>query len=250
MSEHPLYLALKKLASDLRKLFHLATRENEESWNTFIALARKELDENAISGGPHKSEDIVHKTLIREVYDHLTLLIHTLKTSEERYKKLATRDLLTGLYNRNFFNETILRDIKKAERKNERLCVYLIDVNNFKKINDTYGHLHGDGVLQECAGILKKSVVRKSDFLCRYGGDEFIIITPEHACEADSQILRRIEKHLAEWNNNYSSFSYSLSVSIGCAVWKPGDDFMATLRAADDQMYENKRKNRGQQCAP
>jgi diguanylate cyclase (GGDEF)-like protein len=244
MSQHPLYIALKGLAGDLRKLFHLATHEDADSWNNFISIVRKELDEKEVSGKRHKDEELLYASLIREVYDHLTLLIHTLKKSEERYKKLATRDLLTGLYNRNYFNETIVRDIKKAERKKERLSFILIDIDGFKKINDTFGHLHGDGVLQECAHILKKSVVRKSDFLCRYGGDEFIIITPEQDCAVNDKLLNRIEKHLDEWNNKYSSFDYRLSLSIGCAVWKPGDNFMETLHEADKRMYANKRKTK------
>jgi diguanylate cyclase (GGDEF)-like protein len=198
-NDDPLYRALKQLAADLRVLFELAVKEDEKSWDSHIALAKREIE--SLQPPPalkNREEILLSLALIKEVYDHLSLLINTLKTSQERYKKLATRDILTGVYNRNYFNETIIRDIELARRRDERLSFILIDVNDFKMINDTYGHLHGDGVLRACADILRKSV-RKSDFLCRYGGDEFVIVTPQPTCEANGPLFERIRTNLEEW---------------------------------------------------
>jgi diguanylate cyclase (GGDEF)-like protein len=161
-----------------------------------------------------------------------------------RYKRLATRDLLTGLYNRNYFNEAIIRDVERAKRYGERLSFILIDVNDFKQINDAYGHLHGDGVLRACAEVLKHSV-RKSDFLCRFGGDEFVIVTPQSACGDNRQLYERIEAHLAEWNAKFSAFDYRLSFSIGCAAWEQGRDIVDVLHEADQEMYRDKKKRKG-----
>jgi diguanylate cyclase (GGDEF)-like protein len=240
-NEHPLYRALKQLAADLRVLFELAVKEDEKSWDRHIALAKREIE--SLQPPPalkNREEILLSLALIKEVYDHLSLLINTMKSSHERYKKLATRDLLTGVYNRNYFNETIIRDIELARRRDERLSFILIDVNDFKMINDTYGHLHGDGVLRACADILRKSV-RKSDFLCRYGGDEFVIVTPQPACEANGPLFERIRTNLEEWNSRYATLDYRLSFSIGCAVWEQGRDVLQVIHKADEEMYRNKR---------
>lgn len=244
MTDHKqLHETLKQLSTDIRMLIDLSKHETAESWDQMIDTVKKELaDESGPGKGRRgKTEDLVYRALISEIYDHLGLLVKNLKASQERLRNLATRDLLTGLYNRNFFNETIVRDIQKARRQHETLSMILIDINNFKNINDTYGHLHGDGVLRECAQLLKLSV-RKSDFLCRYGGDEFVIVTPMPDCEANLPLFARIEENLREWNAAYSTFDYTLSLSIGCAVWKEGDNLTEVLNKADREMYRNKKK--------
>jgi len=238
---HPLYKVLKRLAADLHTLFELASKEDEKSWHNYLALAKKEVE--ALQSHPdwEKDELLLYKSLIPEVYDHLNLLISAMQSSQERYKKLATSDLLTGVYNRNYFNVTIVRDIERAKRRDESLSFIMIDVNGFKQINDTYGHLHGDGVLRACADIFKKSV-RKSDFLCRYGGDEFLIVTPQPTCESNKQLFDRIRQNTEEWNSLHSVSDYRLSFSMGCAVWVKGRDILQVLQQADQEMYRNKTK--------
>jgi len=246
MTDHKqLHDALKKLSGDIRVLIDLSRRETDESWEQMIETVKKEIaDEDfQAEGKGQKTTDIVYRALISEIYDHLGLLVKNLKASQERLRKLATRDLLTGLYNRNFFNETIIRDIRKAERQHEKLSIIIIDIDNFKNINDTYGHLHGDGVLRECARILKNAV-RKSDFLCRYGGDEFVIVTPMPLCKENTPLFTRIEESVHAWNLEYATFDYRLSLSIGCSVWEAGKDIIEVLSEADKKMYRNKRKKK------
>lgn len=239
--EHPLYKALRQLATDLRALFEIALDEDESSWNSYIALAKKEVENLKAYGRMKRDEKLVYLSLIQEVYDHLTLLISTMKSSQERYKQLATRDLLTGAYNRNYFNETIVRDIERAKRHDEHLSFIMLDVNGFKLINDTYGHLHGDGVLRACADILRQCV-RKSDFLCRYGGDEFVIVTPQQTCKDNKPLFDRIRKATVQWNAQFAMNDYELSFSIGCAVWRKGKDVLEVLHKADSAMYQDKQK--------
>lgn len=245
MKHTNLHDALKKLSADIRVLIDLSQHETEESWEQMVETVKKEIADEDMQGAAQgqKDVDIMYRVLISEIYDHLGLLVKNLKASQERLRKLATRDLLTGLYNRNFFNETIIRDIRKAERQHETLSFIIIDIDNFKNINDTYGHLHGDGVLRECAHLLKGSV-RKSDFLCRYGGDEFVIVTPMPSCKDNAPLFQRIEENLRLWNLEYATFDYKLSLSIGCAVWETGRDVIEVLSAADKQMYRNKRKKK------
>ena len=238
--ERLLLQTLKQLAVDLRTLFDLAVKEDEASWNAYLELAKKEVEALPARHAKSKEEGLLYQALIQEVYDHLSLLITTLKSSEDRYRKLATRDILTGAYNRNYFNETIIRDIERAKRKDEHLAFIMLDVNDFKQINDTYGHLHGDGVLRACADILRNSI-RKSDFLCRYGGDEFIIVTAQPTCKANDPLYERIRKNLEEWNGRYAALDYRLSFSMGCAVWEQGRDVLQVIHEADEEMYRNKR---------
>lgn len=237
---HPLYKAVQHFTEDIRVLLELSAKEPDGTIESFLDLARVELAKTHFPNCS-KTEETVYKSLISEVYDHLHALIVSMKGMQEKYRKLATRDLLTGLYNRNHFNEVIVRDIERAKRDHERLSFMLIDVNNFKQINDNWGHLHGDGVLKECASILRRSV-RRSDFLCRYGGDEFLIITSKGECEENAPILKRIEQGTAEWNREYAILGYKISFSIGCAVWQEGMDLIDVLHRADQEMYKNKRK--------
>ena len=119
----------------------------------------------------------------------------------------------------------------------------IIDIDNFKFINGTYGHLHGDIVLRACADLLEKCA-RNSDFLCRYCGDEFIIVTPMQTCEENNLLFSRIDKSLEDWNASYATFDYNLSMSIGCAVWEEGKDIIDVLHEADKKMYLNKQKKK------
>ena len=241
--EHPLYQALQRLAKDLRALFELASREDEASWSHYVELVKQELATLEAHPTVKKEELQLYRSLIHDVYDHLNMLVEVMRTSKERYKRLATRDLLTGLYNRNYFNETIVRDIERARRQGEHLSFILIDINDFKRINDTYGHLHGDGVLRACAGILRQAV-RKSDFLCRYGGDEFVIVTPRATCRDNIPLFERIEERTGKWNKEFAVLDYRISFSIGCAIWKPDSDVLQVLHEADQEMYKDKKKRK------
>jgi diguanylate cyclase (GGDEF)-like protein len=240
-----LHQNLKQLSHDIRELVDLAMLESSESWEKMIETVKNEVSEELIQQDQSKgkSEGVVYSTLISEIYDHLGMLMKNIKVSQDRLRKLATRDLLTGLYNRNYFNETIIRDIQKARRYHEKLSMILIDIDNFKYINDTFGHLHGDGVIKECANILSRSV-RRSDFLCRYGGDEFVIVTPKPDCKDNDPLLERIKEQLDKWNSQYATADYTLSFSIGCASWNEEKDIMDVLHEADQNMYQDKQRKR------
>jgi diguanylate cyclase (GGDEF)-like protein len=178
-----------------------------------------------------------------EIYEHLITLVHSLKTTQSKLLNLATKDMLTGLYNRNYFNEAMARETARAKRFGEQMSVLIIDVDGFKSFNDNFGHLHGDGILRECAKILKKSV-RESDFLCRFGGDEFVIVSPRHDCGDNKALMARIEEHVSDWNRDCASDNYRVSFSVGCAVWNGRGDILDTIKAADLSMYESKRNKK------
>lgn len=186
-------------------------------------------------------QQAVFENPIVEIYEHLLTLIHSLREKQDKLKLMATRDLLTGLYNRNYFNETIAREIERAKRQDEQISVIMIDIDRFKQINDSYGHLYGDGVLRECASILKKAT-RKSDIACRFGGDEFLVVTFGSDGHGHDTLISRIQKYLSEWNRQNASDDYRLSLSIGWSALSQEGQLMAALREADRRMYEDKRR--------
>lgn len=188
-------------------------------------------------------QDAVYEDPVIEIYEHLITLVHNLKSKHDRMKTMATRDTLTGLFNRNYFGEVIEREMHRAIRYQERLSLMLIDLDNFKYINDTYGHLHGDGILREFAGILERSV-RSSDLLCRYGGDEFIIVSPKNDCPQNDTLTGRINDNLQAWNETYASDDYRLSCSIGCTSFNKDKSLAEVIGEADRMMFEHKNSKR------
>ncbi|MDA8162855.1 MAG: GGDEF domain-containing protein [Desulfobacteraceae bacterium] len=180
-----------------------------------------------------------------EVYEHLITLVYSLRDKQLELKSMALQDGLTGLYNRACLDMTIGQEMKKIKRYGGGFTVTMIDIDNFKQINDTYGHLHGDGILREFALILKNSV-RESDLIYRYGGDEFIIISPETSDVKIAGMIDRIERGISRWNAEYGSENYILSFSHGSAVYDKEKDFRKVFEEADAQMYtkkQNKKQN-------
>jgi diguanylate cyclase (GGDEF)-like protein len=187
--------------------------------------------------------DAVYKDSLSETYEHLIVLVHSLRTKQEELRHLATRDTLTGLHNRNYFNIVMARELERINRHGGHLSIIFIDIDNFKYINDTYGHLHGDGVLRECAAILSRAM-RSSDLLVRFGGDEFVIAMPETDCNEKAPLIDRIEKIISQWNSEYSSCDYRLSMSIGCSTLEKGKDLETVIGEADADMYRIKMSKR------
>jgi diguanylate cyclase (GGDEF)-like protein len=109
----------------------------------------------------------------------------------------ATRDWLTGLYNRRYFEETLADHIETADRYGRELSLILFDIDGFKQINDSRGHDAGDEVLRQFAGMLK-TAARKADIVCRFGGDEFAVILPETGLSSAVNLVERVVAGIAD----------------------------------------------------
>ncbi len=179
---------------------------------------------------------------ITEIEEHLIVLVHTLISKQEKINELATIDHLTGLHNRRYFDLLIESEINIMERNGGLINLALIDVDNFKRINDIYGHLVGDDILKAFARILLDST-RKSDIVVRYGGDEFLIAAscPDPDFDAAEIIENRIVDKLRVWNKKNAPTGIKLSISIGHSVLKKGDILETAIHEADQRMYKNKR---------
>ncbi|GAV22782.1 diguanylate cyclase [Carboxydothermus pertinax] len=160
------------------------------------------------------------------------------KIMERELKYCSTRDVLTGLYNRAFFEE----EVKRMEKGREYpISVLICDLDNLKAVNDMFGHDKGDLLLKRAADILKGGV-RQGDVVARIGGDEFGILLPSTSREAAEEIAQRIFKRVEEYNKLAPDLPLSLSIGVSTAT-KPGTSLWETLREADDAMYRNKLAN-------
>jgi diguanylate cyclase (GGDEF)-like protein len=151
-------------------------------------------------------------------------------------RELAMIDSLTGLYNRRFAEQRLAAEVARSSRKGHPLTVVSLDLNEFKHINDTYGHPAGDLVLQEFAAALSR-VVRSGDLAVRMGGDEFLLILPECNLVQLQLVLNRIGPLELDWEGRKIPIKYS----AGWREYARGDEPEAMLAAADQALYANKR---------
>jgi methyl-accepting chemotaxis protein len=158
---------------------------------------------------------------------------------------LAIRDPLTNLYTKRLLIEMLPRILGKSKRLKERLlCVIFFDIDNFKRINDTYGHNIGDDVLRQVAGILIQNT-RSDDYCVRYGGEEFVLIC-FHDDEASTiQMAERIRRETAAQEFGSNEDKFSITISAGIAFYDEANEgFDDTLGRADSKLYESKKRGR------
>jgi diguanylate cyclase (GGDEF)-like protein len=149
---------------------------------------------------------------------------------------LASTDSLTGIYNRSKYNEITGREIERAKRFNLSLSIIMFDIDAFKRINDTYGHLTGDQVLETLVTLVQGEI-RKIDILIRWGGDEFICILPETDLGGAIRLGERMRRLVAE--NKFGDIG-KVTLSIGISQFIPGDNEDTLLKRADEGMYKAK----------
>ncbi|MEX1201402.1 MAG: diguanylate cyclase [Methylophaga sp.] len=160
---------------------------------------------------------------------------------------LSMRDVLTGLYNRRFIDEVYVNEISRNRRNNKPLSVLMIDVDHFKRFNDTYGHEAGDVVLKAMGGLLKLHF-RKTDLPCRLGGEEFLVILPECDAESAMTLAEALRQKISELILFHHGKSLGvLTASIGVASWPtPFEDDTKLISAADAALYAAKKAGRDQ----
>lgn len=155
-------------------------------------------------------------------------------------------DELTGVYSRRAGMERLREEFARSHRNNRVFSVAMVDIDHFKQVNDTYGHLAGDQVLREVAGTLKAEL-RQCDVVLRYGGEEFMIIMPDTNKEQALHPLERLGKKLANVEIPLKESKVKVSVSIGVtSTYSGGEDLMETINRADRALYDAKRNGRNQ----
>ncbi len=178
--------------------------------------------------------------------DELEAKLHSImrerKLKEELFY-LSIRDSLTGLFNRRYFFHTLQQEKERAIRQNRALCLILIDIDNFKQYNDTFGHLEGDKALEMLARILKSSLRQSVDSAYRYGGDEFASLLIETTIQQAIQIAERIRISYEREKLG------STTLSLGLTEYKPHFDIETFVKETDEALYEAKRSG-GNQVIP
>jgi len=170
-----------------------------------------------------------------------------LKKQSKEFEKLSKTDYLTGQYNRRHILTELEKEVERAERYGRQLSGMMLDIDDFKTINDEYGHLIGDRVIKTIAAVIQKSI-RKIDILGRYGGDEFLVILPESTLEMARKVGERIQKNLAVYQMNVLGAMGAATLSIGLLSFDKTKNFKAALfvEETDQALLQAKRtgKNR------
>jgi diguanylate cyclase (GGDEF)-like protein/PAS domain S-box-containing protein len=170
-----------------------------------------------------------------------------IRESEQRYRTMSITDNLTSLYNSRHFYEQLGAEIARANRYQRPLSLLLLDVDNFKKINDTYGHLEGDRTLQALAQAIK-SCLRSADTAYRYGGEEFTVILPESNLVSAELLAERLRTAFANTPVKLASGDIiHCTVSIGISGYASPENLTSLVRRADDGVYRAKRQ--GKNCS-
>lgn len=164
----------------------------------------------------------------------------------DNLNNVALKDSLTGIYNRRYMSERLPVDIKNEELSGHSISVIMADLDLFKNINDTYGHLTGDCVLRSFADILQQGLKRDNDWVARYGGEEFLICMPGAGLKLSMEVAEHMRKALEETEMECGGFHLRITASFGVFSLVPGADTTMNdmIEHADKMLYEAKHKGR------
>lgn len=226
----------------------LGTRPSQQGVE--IALLKSEAIESKVQDCA-EDLNLVNQALQGEVQERQALEheLHDMKEREEAARHDALHDVLTSLPNRHLFNDRLEHGLAQATRHGWTLAVMFIDLDNFKSINDTYGHAAGDYVLQTVASRLK-NMTRADDTLSRHGGDEFLHLllelkSAQEAALIAEKIIRKVGEPCVVHVNN-EAISYIIQLSIGIAIFpRDGETADALVAVADKAMYKAKKNKTG-----
>ncbi len=169
------------------------------------------------------------------------------KQIEDKLKHMASHDPLTGLYNRQVMEQGLNDEIQRSTRYKHSMSIFVLDIDHFKVVNDTYGHQIGDKVLCNLAKILESSI-RNMDYAARYGGEEFVVILPETHLSKARELAERLREQIAEFPFSIADDkNINLTISIGVATFpEHAKTLQKLLEAADSAMYVAKKAGRNQ----
>lgn len=180
-----------------------------------------------------------------ELIETNRFLIQELRRANDRLQRLTFTDEMTGVYNYRFLSNQLSKEVQRAERYGKPLSVCLVDMDEFKQINDQYGHPSGDAALKKVSMILQETV-RSVDFVGRYGGDEFVIIFPDTKIEDALAFCERMISRMSEEKIKLGNREVSLKLSIGVADFHPTErnTVEKLMEAVDQCLYRVKRSGR------
>jgi diguanylate cyclase len=169
--------------------------------------------------------------------------IRELEQELQQVSQLVREDQLTGALNRRGMDEAFSRELARAERIGAQLSIGLLDIDHFKKLNDSLGHQAGDQALRHLASVVKKAL-RPTDTLARYGGEEFLILLPNTGADEGVDVLKRVQRSLTKEFFMHDNERVLITFSAGVAERQPGEMGDAMVARADAAMYRAKQSGR------
>jgi diguanylate cyclase len=171
--------------------------------------------------------------------------IRMLEAELQHMSELVREDQLTGSLNRRGLDDVFERETARADRRGTPLCIAVLDLDDFKKLNDTYGHIAGDGALKHLVKIVKETL-RSMDVIARFGGEEFLIMLPETTVDAAVATMTRLQRELTRHFFMHENEKVLITFSAGVALRRPHEDQTELVKRADAAMYTAKKtgKNR------
>jgi diguanylate cyclase len=171
--------------------------------------------------------------------------IHALEAKLQHLSELVREDQLTGSLNRRGLDDVFERETARSDRRGTPLCIAILDLDDFKKLNDTYGHIAGDAALKHLVKIVKDTL-RSMDVIARFGGEEFLILMPETTVEAASSTMTRLQRELTRHFFLHDNEKVLITFSAGVALRRPNEEQTELVKRADKAMYTAKQtgKNR------
>lgn len=226
-----------------------------EEYISILFVSASSDSEDVIRGLDAGADDYICKPynpleLMARIRCHLRIkdIRDQLKQANLKLKDLADTDDLTGLYNMRSLYQKLDYEIERAHRYDRAVAVVMMDLDNFKYVNDNHDHLFGSHVISRVGKIIKENM-RKVDFGARYGGDEFLVVLTETNIEGAKKFCERIRTEIAAYLFKNDIYQHQLTVSVGCAITSIGShsvDSKTLVRYADRALYEAKEKGRNQ----
>jgi diguanylate cyclase (GGDEF)-like protein len=232
----------------------LRAQQGEQAYIYTILLTARDSIEHVVTGLQAGADDYLTKPVIEpelmarlNTGKRIVTLERRLRTANEENRRLSITDPLTGAHNRRFLMEQLPREIERASRYGRQLAVIMCDVDHFKKINDTHGHIIGDEVLKWFVLGLQRTV-RACDWVARYGGEEFVVVLPETNVANAMVAAEHLREHAAAAAFTATGDSFTVTASFGVSGWKDAVPQGATLDAligrCDSGVYASKAAGR------
>jgi len=233
---------INKQAGDIMSSPLLTLEPNEDIESAAILMALNRIRRIPIT----ENNKLVGLISYRDITNALRKSYHVLQEEKETLADRANKDSLTGLFNKGYITEQLKYQFELAKRSNNPMAVIMLDIDHFKKVNDTYGHQCGDEVLKQIAEILREKS-RAINIVGRYGGEEFIIIGPIGDHKSSLYLAERLRSIIEKTKFECLKKTITLTISAGVAIWNPKIENESHLvKLADEALYTAKRSGRNQ----
>lgn len=186
--------------------------------------------------------------IIQERTLELQITLQELAEKNQQLQAQSTTDALSGVRNRAYFDQKIMAEINRSRREQRPLAIVLIDIDFFKQVNDDYGHLAGDQIIRQVAGLIQSNLKRCSDHVCRYGGEEFALILPNTDTNGAWEVAERIRTSLAAEALQVEDHQLTINISAGCYAATADAESSPEyyIHCADKALYQAKNSGRNQ----